>query len=142
MSGPDGGGVRYYPLVTDKRAVFFWRATRMIHLFRYNSQIPTECDRWRVSRQCPVKSAIVYINGTRSATPTCTASSRVGTSTTAKVPSARLILGCLAARLWTMGARYASVFPEPVGERTNASRPLISTGMLCFWTCGENSTQE
>jgi hypothetical protein len=57
---------------------------------------------------------------------TCRHSSRVGTRMRAYVPSARLTWGSCAARSAMMGARYASVFPEPVGAFTSASLPLCA----------------
>lgn len=55
-------------------------------------------------------------------------SSRVGTMMSAWVPSPLLTRGCCACRSFTIGARYASVLPDPVGAFTSASLPLYNRG--------------
>ena len=65
----------------------------------------------------------------------CRHNSRVGTSTMAKVPAARVTIA--APRLTsdcTIGTAYARVLPEPVGERTSKSPPPSKAGMECCCT--------
>mmetsp|Transcript_8258 Transcript_8258/g.27087 ORF Transcript_8258/g.27087 Transcript_8258/m.27087 type:complete len:243 (+) Transcript_8258:163-891(+) len=64
----------------------------------------------------------------------CTASSRVGTRTSARGPSPGRVGRLCAAACAKAGSRYASVLPEPVGARQSRSRPARATGYTCAWT--------
>ena len=60
---------------------------------------------------------------------TCAASSRVGTMTSALVPSSRVILGTIPPSAAKIGHMYARVFPEPVSARIRTSSPRRMCGI-------------
>ena len=65
---------------------------------------------------------------------TCSVSSRVGVMTSAWQPSPRLTRGVCAASVSTIGARYASVLPVPVGARMSRSLPASRCGSAACCT--------
>ena len=65
------------------------------------------------------------------AKPTCTASSRVGT--TIRLCVRRGAVGALSQMCCSMGNENAAVLPDPVWAEASTSRPCKMAGMACTW---------
>ena len=85
-------------------------------------------DRPPATSRC--RRPVTWTNGS-SASLTCMASSRVGTSTSAR---GRRLAGLVpSARRDTSGSPNASVLPDPVRPRPSTSRPARASGMAAAW---------
>mmetsp|Transcript_17086 Transcript_17086/g.59942 ORF Transcript_17086/g.59942 Transcript_17086/m.59942 type:complete len:257 (+) Transcript_17086:414-1184(+) len=69
----------------------------------------------------------------RTTADVCSASSRVGASTSTMGPLALLLSGFCAATCTRAGSMNAIVLPLPVAAMPTTSRPLISAGQHCAW---------